>query len=420
MPGPLEGLRVADLTRGIAGPHTTKLLADYGAAVTKVEAPDGDPARHWGPFKDDVPNPETSAPFLHLNTSKRSMIADLSSAGGREVVQRLIAACDVVVEDYAPGQLAGLGLDLDALRGQRPALVVCSMTPFGQTGPYAMLVATDLILQAMGGAMYATGHAQREPLRLGGNYAEWHAGLAGALAVMMAVYRAEATGEGDHIDLSIYETQAGGKDRRQLTLLAHSYAGVISRRHETAFAICSGVRPCSDGYINLLGNGPRLPAVLRMIGREDLLSHPEIAGPEECISPELVEEIETSYLAWTVSHTMREALAIAQGHRILGGTVHTIADVLADSTFRDRGAWETIAHPVAGSLEYPSRPFILSDSPRPPATRAPLLGEHTEQVLCGELGYSRDEYARLLGVGAVAGHADGTAKDAKNAEGIRV
>jgi crotonobetainyl-CoA:carnitine CoA-transferase CaiB-like acyl-CoA transferase len=198
---------------------------------------------------------------------------------------------------------------------------------------------------------------------------------------------------------------------------------VITRRHETAFAICSGVRPCSDGYINLLGNGPRLPAVLRMIGREDLVSHPEVAGPEECISPELVEEIETSYLGWTVSHTMREALAIAQQHRILGGTVHTIADVLADPTFRDRGAWETIAHPVAGTLEYPSRPFILSDSPRPAATRAPLLGEHTEQVLCGELGYSGEDYVRLLGVGAVAGHSAGNTENrekAKDTEGARV
>lgn len=393
--GPLEGVRVADLTRGIAGPHTTKLLADYGATVTKVEPPDGDPARRWGPFKGDVPNPETSAPFLFLNTNKRGITADLRHADGREVVRRLIAASDVVVEDHAPGELASLGLDLDEMHADRPSLVVCSMTPFGQTGPYAMFVATDIILQAMGGAMYATGHAAREPLRLGGSYAEWHAGLAGALAILMAVYREEATGGGDHIDLSIYETQAGGKDRRQLALLAHAYSGVITRRHDTAFAICSGVRPCSDGYINLLGNGPRLPAVLRMIGREDLLDRPELRGPEDRIPADLVEEIETSYLGWTTAHTMREALAIAQEYRILGGTVHTIADVLADPSFRERGMWESIDHPVAGPAEYPSRPFIMSDSPRPPARRAPLLSEHTEAVLTGELGYSQEDIARL-------------------------
>ena len=401
MPGPLEGIRVADLTRGIAGPHATKLLADYGAEVTKVEPPSGDPSRSWGPFKDDVPNPETSAPFLWLNTNKRSITADLTSLAGVEVARRLIARCDVVVEDFAPGELVSRGLGLETLRRERPALVVCSVTPFGQDGPYATMLATDLILQAMGGAVYATGHEERAPLALGGTYAEWQGGLAAALAVVMAVYRAEATGEGDHVDLSIYETQAGGKDRRQLALLAHSYAGVITRRHGTAFAICSGVRPCRDGFINLLGNGPRLPAVLRMIGRDDLAERPEVHGPEELLPPELVEEIEASYLGWTLEHEMRDALEIAQQHRILGGTVHSIADVLADPTFRERGLWEVIDHPATGPVEYPGRPFIMSDSPRPPARRAPLLGEHTVEVLTTELGYSSEDVRSLRSVGAV-------------------
>lgn len=380
MSGPLAGVRVVDFSRGIAGPHATKLLADYGATVTKIEPPAGDPARHWGPFKGDTSHRETSAPFLFFNTNKRSVVADLQSPDGLDLARRLVQSADVVVEDYQPGELARIGLDLDAERADRPALVVCSITPFGQTGPYAGLAATDIVLQAMGGAMYATGHVDREPLRLGGSFADWHAGLAAALALILAIYRAEATGAGEHIDLSIYETQAGGKDRRQLALLSHSYSGVVTRRHATAFAICSGVRPCIDGYLNLLGNGPRLPTVIQMIGREDLLDRPELQGPDELIPPDLVEEIESSYLAWTMRHTMAEALAIAQQHHILGGTVASIADVLADTGFRERGLWETIDHPHTGPVEYPSRPFILSDSPRPPAHRAPLLGEHTAEV----------------------------------------
>lgn len=396
MPGPLEGIRVADLTRGIAGPHTTKLLADYGATVTKIEPFEGDPARQLGPFKGDRPNRETSAPFLFLNTNKRSVCLDLHRPEGIEIARRLALTSDVVVEDFAPGEMAALGLDLAALRLQRSQLVACSLTPFGQTGPYAMLVATDIVLQAMGGEMYATGHAAREPLRLGGNYAEWQAGLAGALAIAMAVYRAELTGEGEQIDLSIYETQAGGKDRRQIALMAHAYAGVITRRRDTAFAICSGARPCQDGFINLLGNGPRLPAVLRMIGREDLLDHPELSGPEDLFPPVLVEEIEASYLAWTLQHTMHEALAIAQQHRILGGAVHTIADVLADPVLRGRGFWETVDHPATGPVEYPGRPFLMSDSPRPVMRRAPLLGEHTANVLVHELDYQPEAVAELF------------------------
>ncbi len=379
MPGPLEGLTVVDLTRGVAGPHATKLLADYGAAVTKIEPPAGDPARGWGPFPGDEPNPEASAPFLVLNTAKRSVVADLDAPEGVALVARLIERSDIVVEDYPPGRLATLGLDLDAMRRRRPDLVVCSVTAFGQTGPYAQLRASDLILQAMGGAMYATGHADREPLRLGGNFAEWHAGIAAAFAIVMAALRAEATGRGDHIDLSIYETQAAGKDRRQLNLLAYSYAATIARRRETAFAVCSGVRPCADGFINLLGQ-QRLPELMRLVGREDLAERPELRGPATEIPIELVEEVEAAYLAWTITRPMREALALAQQHRILGGTVHSVADVLDDPSFRERGFWDEIDHPVAGRLTYPGRPFIMSDSPRPPPRRAPLLGEHTEEV----------------------------------------
>jgi crotonobetainyl-CoA:carnitine CoA-transferase CaiB-like acyl-CoA transferase len=400
MAGPLEGIRVADFTRGIAGPHATKLLADYGADVVKVEPPGGDPSRGWGPFKDDRPTIETSAPYLWLNTSKRGITANLEAGGGIEVARRLIAQSDVVVEDYAPGELARLGLDLDALRRERPALVVCSMTPFGQTGPYATLVATDLILQAMGGAMHQTGHVEREPLRLGGNFAEWHGGLAGALAVLLAVYRAEETGEGDRIDLSIYETQMGGKDRRQIRLLGYAYAQIVAKRDAGAFAICSGVRPCQDGFINLLGNGPRLPVVLRMIGRDDLAARPEVEGPDSELPQALVEEIEAAYLGWTLQHTMREALAIAQSHHILGGTVHTIEDVLRDPTFRERGLWEVIDHPATGPIEYPGRPFIMSDSPRPPARRAPLLGEHTVEVLTA-LGYEAADIGRMRTAGSI-------------------
>lgn len=371
MVGPLAGVRVLDLTQGVAGPHATKLLADYGAAVTKLEPPGGDRARTEGPFPGDRPDPEASAAFLWLNTNKRSAIADLDVHADAALARRLIAGSDVVVEDGAPGQLAGRGLDLIAARAARPALVVCSITPFGQDGPYAQLPASDLVLQAMGGAMYSTGHAQRQPLRLGGNYAEWQAGLAAAYAIVLAVLRVEAGGAGDHIDLSIYETQAAGKDRRQLNLLAYAYSGAIARRRDTAFAICSGVRPCRDGFINLLGN-QRLPELLRMIGRDDLAARSELDHPL-ALPPALVDEIEAAYLAWTLAHDMRNALAIAQRHRILGGTVHTIGDVLADPAFGARGFWDTLDHPRAGALTYPGRPIVMADSPRPPARPAPLL-----------------------------------------------
>jgi crotonobetainyl-CoA:carnitine CoA-transferase CaiB-like acyl-CoA transferase len=376
MVGPLEGLRVLDLTTGVAGPHATKLLADFGATVTKLEPPDGDRARREGPFPGDVPDLEASAPFLVFNTNKRSVVADLESGEGIALAHRLAWVSDVVVEDLAPGRLGELGLDLEGLRAERPELVTCSITPFGQDGPYAQLPASDLVLQAMGGAMYSTGHAEREPLRLGGEYALWQAGLAGALAIMLAVFRAEAGGGGDSIDVAIYETQAGGKDRRQLNLLGHAYTGYVAQRRPAAFAIASGVKPCRDGFINLLGFD-RLKAMLTMVGRPDLAARPEIGLPAHDVPRELVDEIEAAYLGWALQHEMREALQIAQDHRVLGGMVYT----LADPTFRSRGVWERIEHPAAGALDYPGRPAILGSSPRPVARRAPLLGEHREEVL---------------------------------------
>ncbi len=380
MTAPLEGLRVLDLTTGIAGPHATKLLADFGATVTKLEPPGGDRARYEGPFPGDKPNPEASAPFLLFNTNKRSVVADLESPEGIELARQLARVSDVVVEDLAPGRLAELGLDLEALRAERPELVVCSITPFGQTGPYAALPESDLVLQSMGGAVYATGHAEREPLRLGGDYALWQAGLAGALATMLAVYRSEAGGGGDSIDVSIYETQAGGKDRRQLNLLGHAYNGYIAERRPAAYAIASGVKPCLDGFINLLGFD-RLNAMLNMVGRPDLAERPEIGLPGPEVPLELVDEIEAAYLAWAMQYEMREALRIAQEHRVLGGAVYTVADTLADPNFRARGVWEQIEHPVAGAFDYPGRPAVLSASPRPVARRAPLLDEHRDEVL---------------------------------------
>jgi crotonobetainyl-CoA:carnitine CoA-transferase CaiB-like acyl-CoA transferase len=378
--GPLEGIRVLELAGGVAGPHAGKLLADYGATVTKVEPPGGDRARHEQPYGDGPPNPETSPAFLWLNTNKRSIVADIESEDGRDLVRRLIARSHVVIEDFAPGRLAALGLAPDDLMREHPGLVVCSITPFGQDGPYAQLPESDLVLQAMGGEMYATGHADREPLRLAGDFALTHAGIAAALAVTLAVLRQEQTGVGEHIDCSIYETQAGGKDRRQLNLLAHAWTGHVARRRGEGFTVASGVRPCTDGYINLLG-GQRLPQLLRMVGREDLAARPELSGQPHEMPRELIDEIETAYLAWTTRYTMREALAIAQEHRVLGGAVYTVADALDDPTYRERGAFERIEHPEAGALDYPSRPFIMSETPRPPARRAPLLDEHRAEVL---------------------------------------
>ncbi len=390
MAAPLEGLRVLDLTGDVAGPYATKILADFGADVLKVEPPEGDPARAFGPFPGDEPHPERSGLFLHLNTNKRSITLDVSSDLGAAEIRRLSASVDVVIEDKPVGAPDRWGWGWSALSADRPTLIMVSITPFGQTGPYRAYRGSEITLQAMGGPLHQTGHIEREPLKLGGHVAHYHAGLTAAFAILTALRRVEGGGLGDYIDVSVYECQSGFRDRRVISLTAAAYTGQAALRGGGVLRVGVGVRPCLDGYVNLQAGGVRLPLLLRLIGREDLLEHRGLAHNAIAVPTDLAEEIEASYLAYLMTKTKREVVAEAQALGILGGAILTIADLLRDSHYRDRGAWETIEHPHTGPLEFPGRPFIMSASPRPHPRRAPLLGEHNDEAL-------RHESARRVG-----------------------
>jgi crotonobetainyl-CoA:carnitine CoA-transferase CaiB-like acyl-CoA transferase len=374
--GPLEGIRVLDLTRYVAGPSATKLLAEYGADVLKVEPPGGDPSRAFGPFPGNRANPEASGLFLHLNTGKRSIVLDVTTEAGARTVREYAAEADVVVEDLGPGEAERLGFGWRTLSAEHPALVMCSITPFGQTGPYRDFRASEITLQAMGGPMHMNGHSSREPIKLGGHIAQFHAGTVAAFAVLQALWRVEHGGPGDCIDLAMYECQAGNRDRRTINLTATEYTGMVAKRGGTDVLLGSGVRECLDGHVNISGNGPRLPNLLRMIGREDLLAHPDIRKPAGAMPAELEQEIEGSYAAYLKVHGKLGALAAAQAHRMPSGAILTIRDLIEDRHYRDRGAWDTIDHPATGPLEYPGRQLLFSGSTRPVPRRAPLLDEH--------------------------------------------
>lgn len=395
----LAGLRVLDLTHHIAGPHCTKLLADFGASVLKVERPPGgDPSRRAGPFYQDVPHPETGALFLHLNTNKRGITLNLKTAEGQQIVRRLAAEVDVLVENFRPGVLARLGLDVATLHALNPRLIITSLSNFGQSGPYRDLRASEITLSAMGGPMNVTGHREHYPLKLGGNVVQYHAGAIAAYATLLAVWAVESgRPNGEQIDVSIYETQAGFRDRRTIYLTAFAYTGEVGQRPEAGMRPGQGVRPAVDGYVNIFAGGAtRFAAFLAMIGRDDLLADERTRNPLLLPNhPELVAEIENTYLVWLMAHPKREAAALAQQHRLLAAPVNEIRDVVDDPAFTERGAFETIDHPLTGPQRYASRPFIMSASPRPPARRAPLLGEHNLEVLCDELGYSREDLGRL-------------------------
>ncbi|MFN8639711.1 MAG: CoA transferase [Dehalococcoidia bacterium] len=399
----LEGIRVIDFSTGVAGPSCTKMLADFGADVIKVEPAGGDPARSMPPFAKDEPGLERSLLFLHLNTNKRSITLDPRSEQGHALLHDLIATAQVVVEDGEPGELAALGLGYDELAAEHPGLVYASITPWGQTGPYASigLRASEITLQAMGGPMNATGSPDREPLKLGGYTASLQAGSVAAFGIVAAVLRVEAGGEGDHIDVSIYETQAGTRDRRTSSLTSYFYQGSVSKRVMGGFALASGVRPAADGHFNLIATGTaRLNQFVEMIGRDDLIGDPRLDQPPVMLDPAFVEEVGASYIAWAIDKPKREIVAEAQRRTLLSGAINTPADLLDDPHYRERGTWEVVDHPTTGPVEYPGRPFIMSETPRVAARRAPLLGEHNVEVLT-ELGVAHADLELLAAQGVI-------------------
>ncbi|MEX1021582.1 MAG: CoA transferase [Dehalococcoidia bacterium] len=390
-----DGIRVVELARHVAGPFAGKLLADYGADVLKVEPPEGDPSRHEGPFKDDLPDRETSALFLHLNTNKRSVTLNPEAPEGRALLRRLLDSADIVIEDFRPGQMADWGLGYDTLAEANPAVVMASISPFGQTGPWRDYRGSELTLQALGGPLHLNGSAHRYPIKSGGYVAHYHAGVAAAYGAILARFRVVRGGRGDHIDQAVYEAQAGFRDRRTVYTTATSYTGKVGRRQPPGSRPAMGARPAGDGYVNIFAGGTKhFMATLDLIGRSDLKEHPDATKPLQSYSPEFAEQVEGSWAAWLVQRTKREAIAETQAIGLLGGAILTTQDLVEDPHYRQRGVWDTVDHPATGPVEYPGRPVILSRTPRQPARRAPLLGEHNAEVYCG-LGCSEADIERL-------------------------
>ena len=386
-----DGLKVLELAEHVAGPFAGKLFADYGADVIKVEPPEGERSRHEGPFKDDIPDPETSALFLHLNTHKKSVTLDVESDEGRRVLRRLIDNADVVIESYRPGQLADWGLPYDELAKDHPDLVLASITPFGQSGPWRDYRGSEITLQALGGPMHLNGSSYREPLKSGGYVAQYHCGIATAYACVAARLRVAMGGKGDHIDQAIYEAQAGFRDRRTVYATGYAYTGYVAKRQPPGSRVAMGPRPTADGYANIYAGGTKhFLAALDLIGRPDLKDHPDANKNIALYSEDFAAEVEGSWMGWLIQRDKRTAVKETQDIGLLGGAILTTEDLITDEHYRSRGVWDTIEHPKAGTYEAPGRQLILSGTPRQDAARAPLLGEHNAEVY-GALGLDLDQ-----------------------------
>jgi crotonobetainyl-CoA:carnitine CoA-transferase CaiB-like acyl-CoA transferase len=401
----LTGIRVLDLSRVLAGPLATQLLADLGAEVVKVERPGlGDDARRYGPpfVKDLAGEPtDTAAFYLACNRNKQSITVDLSTADGQVLIRRLAAQCDVVVENFRTGTLAKYGLDYASLHAVNPRLVYLSITGFGQDGPYAARPGYDGIFQAMCGMMSVSGYPE-EPMKVGISIVDILTGLYAATAVLAALRHRDqddAGGEGQHIDLALLDCGLASLSHFAMSYLV---SGEVPRRRGNGGfgGVPSQAFMCADRPLFLVaGNDRQFRAFCTAAGRTDLCDDPRFADTpgriahREELLPLLAEVFRT--------RTRDEWLALLDAYDVPAGPVNELPEALADPQVRHRGMLVQVGDPHAGSVAMPANPIRFSATPVGGYRPAPLLGEHTDDVLCRLLGLTADQVAELRGRGVV-------------------
>ena len=385
-------LKVLDLTHHVAGPYCTKLFAGFGADVIKVERPvTGDGMRSVGPFVHSREHREMSIPFLWLNTGKRSLTLDLKNEEGRRILLRLVEWADVVVENFSPGVMTRLKLGYQTLIKVNPAVIMTSISNFGQTGPYRDYKADEIVAYALSGLMRLTGDPARPPLRAGPMIAQYTAGMLAYIATLIALYQRELTGVGQHIDVSIQEAAL---DNIEVSVMEYLRLGKVANRTADEHALVPWqLFPCRDGHVAIIG-GP----IRHWLTGACLFNEPRLLEePYRHAAGRIAhrDEVKALIQPWLERNAKKDIYHLGQRSRLAFGYLATLDEVYASPQLRARHFWAETVHPVAGSQQYCGPPFRPSDTPWRHG-RAPLLGEHNNEILGEELGYSADQVSRHL------------------------
>jgi len=381
---PLEGLRVLELARILAGPWVGQLLADLGADVVKVERPgSGDDTRGWGPpFVEGVDGENLSAAYFHAcNRGKRSIAVDFETEDGQAVIRRLAAHADVLIENFKVGGLKKYGLDYESLKLINPRLVYCSITGFGQTGPYAPRAGYDFMIQGMGGIMDLTGEPGGEPQKIGVAFADIFTGVYSVVGVLAALRRRDETGEGAHLDMALLDVQVGVLANQAMNYLV---SGKTPTRMGNAHPniVPYQVFPVSDGHVIVaVGNNGQFAKFAAVLGAPELAEDPRFATNADRVKNRA--EIVPLLSALTIRMTREALLTALEREGVPAGPINTVADVFADSQVLARGMRVDLPAPAAAGGSIPSvRSPIMMDGDAMAADRpSPQLGEHTDEVL---------------------------------------
>ncbi|MEZ0307084.1 MAG: CaiB/BaiF CoA transferase family protein [Ramlibacter sp.] len=402
----LEGIRVLDLSRVLAGPWCTQTLADLGADVIKIERPGtGDDTRTWGPpFLKDAAGHDTAeaAYYLGTNRNKRSVTCDIAQPAGQSLIRELVKHCDVFVENFKVGDMARYGLDYPSLKAINPRLVYCSVTGFGQTGPYRERAGYDYAVQGMGGLMSVTGERDDiggGPQKVGVAVADLFTGMYATVAILAALRHCERTGEGQQVDMALLDTQVAMLANLGANYLVNgNVPGRAGNAHQNIVPYqVFEVAPAADGHkdhvIIAVGNDSQFAKFCQVAGRPDLASDPRFTKNQDRVRNRgvLVPLLATLML----TRPKARWLADLETAKVPCGAINNLAEVFADPQVSERGMVTSWEHPLQPALRLVSSPMKLSATPVRTDLPPPLLGQHTAEVLRDVIGCSEEQLATL-------------------------
>jgi len=409
MAGPLAPYRVLDLSRVLAAPWVGQTMADLGAEVIKVERPgSGDETRGWGPpflaGRDGEPTGE-SAYFLSANRGKKSVAIDLGAAEGQEIVRALAAKSDVLLENFKVGGLARYGLDYDSLKKVNPGLVYCSITGFGQDGPYAGRAGYDFLIQGMSGLMSVTGEAGGMPMKVGVAVSDLFTGLYAAVAILAALNHRERGGAGQYIDMALLDCQVAALANQTSNFhISGKAPGRMGNAHPNI--VPYEAVPTADGHIILaIGNDRQYARFCEVAECPELATDPRFSGNVARVANRT--ELMRTIFDITRTRTSTDWIAALEAVQVPCGPINGLDEVFADPQVRHRGMRIELDHPLAGTVPLTASPLRLSDTPVAYDRAPPLLGQHTREVLCGLLERDAATVDDLMARGICAGASQG-------------